>query len=41
MENDRKSHRLLIIRNPNGDTEWKLKWGPDSQQIEDMKSQLN
>jgi calpain len=34
MPNARKSHRLVLIRNPWGNTEWQLKWGSGSEELE-------
>ena len=33
MANPRKTHRLCVIRNPWGHTEWKLKCGSHSEQL--------
>ena len=34
MENPRKTHRLLLVRNPWGESEWQLKWGSDTEQMD-------
>lgn len=40
MENPRKTHRLLLIRNPWGNTEWQLQWGSGSDKLEEHKSAI-
>lgn len=34
MENPRKTHRLILIRNPWGQAESMLKWGTNTEQLE-------
>lgn len=34
MTNERKTHRLCVIRNPWGNKEWCLKWGAGSEELE-------
>jgi len=34
MKNLRKTHRILIVRNPHGHTEWSGKWGYQSIEME-------
>lgn len=34
MRNERKSHRILMLRNPWGFGEWKLKWSDDSDEVD-------
>jgi len=34
MTNLRKTHRILRVRNPWGNTEWEGKWGKDSQEMQ-------
>lgn len=38
MQNPRKTHRLILIRNPHGQTEWLLKWGSNSEELETYSS---
>ena len=38
MKNPRKTHRLLVIRNPWGKTEWQLKWASGSDQMANPKN---
>ena len=35
------THRLLLIRNPHGETEWRLQWASDSEQIDDHKDAID
>lgn len=34
------THRLLLVRNPHGQSEWRLEWGSDSPKIIDHKTQI-
>ena len=40
MENQRKSHRLCVVRNPHGQKEWCLKWGAESDELEKHRDKL-
>ena len=40
MENPRKTHRILRVRNPWGRGEWLGKWSDDSEQIDDHEEAL-
>ena len=40
MLNERKTHRLLIVRNPWGKSEWIGKWSTDSDEMETHRDEI-
>lgn len=40
MENPRKTHRLVLVRNPWGANEWQLKWSSNSEQMDTHRDAL-
>lgn len=41
MKNQRKTHRILRVRNPWGNTEWAGKWSSDSEELRTFSEQID
>lgn len=40
MVNPRKTHRLILVRNPWGNTEWSLDWSTNSEKLSNHRKEL-
>ena len=41
MNNPRKTHRIVLVRNPWGNTEWNGKWSDQSQEVIEHRVELD
>lgn len=40
MNKARRTHRIFVVRNPHGQTEWCLKWGSGSEQLQQHREAI-